>query len=272
MTYPRSRILPADQILRLSRWITTEIVMTPEPQAVDESQSVHEVRQFLKQHSFDQAPVTRHGEIVGLLRLEHLKGEDRQTRVSHLEYEQLGHNNLVEATTTLPRLFRRLSDRSSCLVVDEKDQVIGIVHVSDLNRQAVRIYFYLLLSAVEMELARLIAALYPDDSWIDLLPQRYKRRLEGNFKKQQRGRVDLSLIQVAYFSDLIEVLLADPSLRERLVPVESERNLLPHLNKWLRHSIMHPVKPLVNRYEDVRQLLGFYNTLDGLINRMEQEK
>ena len=64
--------LAFDRIVRLSRQLCVETVMTADLVTVDDTQRVEDVRRLLRSHSFDQAPITRDGEIVGLLPIERL--------------------------------------------------------------------------------------------------------------------------------------------------------------------------------------------------------
>lgn len=171
MSASRSRILAYHRLLQLARQLNVALVMTVDPLKVDEGQTVAEVRALLEANAFDQAPVTRAGRDVGLLRCEHLTGTDPEALVGSLPYEALSLANSVEPSTPMLRLLIKLAERPSCVVLDEIDQVIGLVHFSDLNRQAVRTFLYLWHTAVEMALAALIDQRYPDASWMERTSQ-----------------------------------------------------------------------------------------------------
>ena len=266
MSNTRPRLVTLNQFADLARQLRAELIMTADFVAIDERASAGRALKMLDSNHFDQLPVQRNGVVVGLVRLSQVQHAAPGSSIAELS-EQLSHENSVELTTTFPSLFRKLETVESCLVTDDEEAVVGLIHYSDLNRQAVRYYLYLLLSAVEQGIAEIIQSSYPDDSWVRGLPDKGQAKLKSEYESAKARNVELSYLDLAYFRHLAQAVIADGKLGRHLNLTESEKDLLGTLNE-LRNLTMHPVKLLVKSRADIQSLRTRSQFLRALLRRL----
>lgn len=122
------------------------------PTCVDISESVESVRTKLDAHDFDQAPVTENGKVVGwILR----KDLDAALSVSE-SFKMLHHNDLISAESPLNDLLQRLVDQNLIFIVGAEG-IEGFAVQSDIERHVSRAHLYLLISGLEISIARILS-------------------------------------------------------------------------------------------------------------------
>lgn len=150
-----------------------------------------------------------------------------------------------------------------CWLVQENDdtcsEVIGLVHFSDLNKHAARLYFYLWLAGIEMGLAQLISkTLGQKKDWLfDYLGKNDKKLSMILRQMEIDERKDAAQNPTGYMdlSDLIKIVGKSDKLHKQLGFISG--------NKWkeatsglinLRNCIMHPVRTLVITINELESL------------------
>ena len=269
MSTPRARILPLKRLVQLANQLTVELVMTSDPKKLDERQTVQVGLDLLRQNEFDQAPVARGRVDVGLVYLEQLEAADPDAHIASVDYERLCLENALEPSSSLAHVLRKLVLRRSCVAVDEEDRVVGLVHFSDLNRQAMRSYCYLWHTAVEMAVGNWLGIHDPEARWLQYAPNRGKIRTE--YRRLQLRRADTSYVELAYWTDLVAAIRNDERLHDLLIqdPVEDAR--LDRLTKTVRNRIMHPVEPLVCSHLQVKDLCVLLGFMQAVLKRLEPQ-
>ena len=164
----------------------------------------HDARDRLRERRFDQAPVMDGGLIFGFILTRHLD----QPGVTHVEdaMTPLGSGNVVSADASIGRLMEWIIDPGLLFVLEGRD-VTGFIAVSDFNKQPVRGYLYLLLARLEIALASLIRANYPDqEAALEVLSPEGQTIVLGRFEGDRD--IDDESEPLAYFdfSDLVQVV------------------------------------------------------------------
>lgn len=126
--------------------------MTPKEKffCVRFEQSVTEVKRLLQDHRFSGAPLDEKEihRYVGLERLEKNHGSFRQCgQVA----EEIRASERISDNTTIEDIIEILANKEDCspLFVTAGESVIGLVTAADLDKTAVKIYFFALISALE---------------------------------------------------------------------------------------------------------------------------
>ena len=256
----RNRLLSIEAHEELADRFTAALVMTPwiEMVKVDASASAGKIRNKMKKGQFDQIGVEDHGR-VGLIRNTSIEGCDEQSNVDD-KIEWLVESVSIPSDARLIDALNYLIDVPSKLVVDE-GEIVGFVHRSDFNKQAVRTYFYLWISALEMGLAELILRQIPDhDDWIPLLRKASKKTMDDRLDFAKKNGVELSAIEYVDLSDLVDIVRKSNSTGKELwkaLKYESK-------SKWkdaagsvvdLRNYIMHPVRTLISDTTSAERLV-----------------
>ena len=105
----------------------------------------------LKLARFDQAPVMRAGRPVGWVTTEAL---DRRKSVKS-SLAALEDCILVSAESSIADILPLLAENNFLFVIGA-GEVLGFIVRSDLDRHAVRSYFYLLIAGIEMQLSEIV--------------------------------------------------------------------------------------------------------------------
>lgn len=256
----RNRLLSIEAHEKLASGFTAVLVMTPwiDVVKVDTPASVVKIRNLMEKGHFDQIGVENHGR-VGLIRNTSIEVCDEHSNIDD-KIEWITESVSIPSDARLIDALKSLTCVPSKLVVGE-DGIMGLLHRSDFNKQAVRTYFYLWLSALEMGMAEFILREFPDhNDWIPLLREAGKERMAGHLDLAKKMDAELSAIEYVELSDLADVVKNSNLLGKELwkaLKYESK-------SKWdkaigrvidLRNKIMHPVRTLVFDTKSAKQLV-----------------
>jgi hypothetical protein len=228
-----------------------------------------EVIDILTQRSLDQAPVCemQTGICYGLVTTEYL----RQLRCTCLPLKK--DDPAIQVTeyrvgthTTISDVIHRLRTYPVTLVIQESDtmgygngeRLIGLLTVSDLNKQAIRNVLYRMISETEAAAATLVQRTFADPwKWIALLNEEHQVRVVGFWELAKRRDVDVGPIAAVTLTNLLTIIAKSAELRSVLgysskSGFEKQVGRIPDF----RNRTMHPVRPLVLRGEDLEQILN----------------
>lgn len=187
---------------------------------------------------FDQAPVRDNGELVGLVVARELEGVDRIADVLH----RLDDHMLESADAAVGDVIRGLLPDRPMLFVVDGHQVSGFITPSDLNKHPARFHFYLLLADLEMTLAKVVLAEFPDlRDALFVLDRADQRMITRRFDRDANARVESNLAAAMDLGHLLIVAYTSERLRSAL----SEDDFLTwvpcvEVLVELRNAVMHP--------------------------------
>jgi len=176
----------------------------------------------------------------------------------------------IGAAPTVDELLRFTLDQPAGVVLDGDGLAIGFFTLSDLNRHPVRAALYPLFAELEAELAILIESRFSEPwEWLDLVRKDRRAALVGYWEIAKRDEVDIGPIAGAMLSELGNVIREHEGLRTELGFSSKKQwdKTFDGLNEQ-RHSIMHPVRPLVSGLDDLRKLIERLDRLSDLIGRV----
>jgi hypothetical protein len=193
----------------------------------------------LQRGGYDFAPLYENGHVIGRVALSDLE-DAHSLRVGDLA-SQLRSDYLIGASATIGETMRRLKGDPWLLVVD-REGMSGLITPSDLNRQASRTYFYLLIADFEIRLAQRIREQYPSqDEAMGLLDDRRRRMVRGRYESAVDKHVEVDLVAAMDLADLIGIAQHDATIQgsfgcESLADWKDTTGVLP----GFRNRIMHP--------------------------------
>ncbi len=106
----------------------------------------------LDRHSYDQAPVTENGVIVGWI----LRADMRPTKPISQTYRVLSQNDLISADAPLNDLLQKLVTQHLVFIVGASG-IEGFAVQSDIERHVSRAHLYLLISGLEILIAKILS-------------------------------------------------------------------------------------------------------------------
>lgn len=267
--WPYRWLRALESLVELADSITVEAFMTSKAEltCVDLTTKVAQALRIARAGRYDQLPVRDGNDnYVGLILLRDL--------------EEMKSGDVVRSRVLTPKecpptkssakpseVLRELVGPAARLVV-EGDQVVGLVHQSDLNKHAARAYFYLSLSAAEVGLAALIQSHYGKREWMKFLRSRGRKKIRNRIAQDGANRMDLNPIEYADLPDLIHLVRHADLLSvlgfERKPDWDRE---VAGLDK-LRNAVMHPVRRLISDGASVAELLDRESRLRALVTRL----
>ena len=245
-------------------------IMTPREDfsCVCNEQSCRDASDHLLENDFSYAPATNEtGEVVGIVAREKLRASSGQ-RVCDVG-EPLSPTNTVDASAPLERLVAWLRERPFQIVTDEKE-VVGLVHVSDLNRQPVRTLVHLHVADLERRLMILVKHEFGDpNDWMEHIPASRKRNIQKRMR-DTNSDFEIEPLEYAYLSDLLTIVEESRLCDELQCHLDwSFKKRAGGLNK-LRNLASHPVSTLVQNEEELECLIARLARLHDLIYATEQ--
>lgn len=159
----RSELLLEVELSRMARAISVSLIMTPHARlaTVPSDAPMSEARARMGAE-YDQLPVLRGDKVVGMVHRDQVDRADALAPVSSAA-TGLKSSPTIMADEPIECAIETLRSVSCLLVVEcEAGQFCGLLHYADLNRQAVRLFLFLRVSALEMALAEYLRIHHPD--------------------------------------------------------------------------------------------------------------
>jgi hypothetical protein len=194
-----------------------------------------DARAKMEVDGFDAVGVRRDGLVRGYVERQDLEEGSCGDRMKEFESEVL-----ISDSTSLAEVIRGLST-SDRLFVKVFGSVGGIVTKSDLQKPAVRMWLFGMVTLIEMRFTRLIQSFCPQESWHQFLsPSRLQKAEELRAERLRRNQ-QVRLIDCIQFSDKGQILARNKEIR-RMTRFESRRQVeeafkgLERLRNNLAHS------------------------------------
>ena len=171
-----------------------------------------EMKEELARRDFDVAGVRADAgdQVLGFVQREKLASGQVSDHV-----EMIGVDGVIAETAALDDLLGLLRKRRF-VFVRIGGQIKGILTVADLNKPLVRVYFFGLISLLEIHLSYWTARIFPDDSWKEHMSgERLTLAERTQAMRHERGQ-NLALIDCLQFSDKRHLVVRDDQLRENL--------------------------------------------------------
>lgn len=228
-----------------------------------------EIVVILKQHDFEHTPVL---DVPGTVRTSYL--EQLLAAGAPLSPDDPAITKiLLDAGTELEQALETVAVENAVLVV-HNGSLAGLLTLSDLNKHALRSVLYAFFANLEVDLAETISRLCPDPwEWIPQLPEDQQVHVIGYWEVTKRKGVDIGPLAGCTLTQLLKTIASIEKLRQEFgfknrKAAEEVCGSLP----MLRNSVMHPVRPLVTKPEDVQQIVRSIRNLNHLTGTLAAKK
>ncbi len=186
--------------------------------AFDSIRAADDIRIFMEDRDYDIVGVRKLGAVVGFAdRMDLTSG----TLGDHKK--RFDDRHRVDEAMSIVMVLTRLAD-SPRVCVEVWGQVSGIITRGDLQKAPVRMWFFALLSLLEMQFLRLIRSRLTDDDWIAQLDSGASARIKRVFKTRQDRNEEIDLADCTFFKDKVDAIAKIEPLRLSL-GFESEHAL-----------------------------------------------
>jgi hypothetical protein len=259
-------MLPYDSI---SKAITARHVMTPIESAVSVRAAARagDVLRVLAPHRFDQAPVTNKDQVVGFVTRESAEQAPPQSKI---RITRLASPYLVSADAPVGTLLRRLATSPMVFAV-EPTGLAGFVTPSDLNKQPIRVHFYMLLADLEMTMASLARSQLPDPaSALDSLTPGRREKAISQWRDARRRNIDADVLTAFQFSDLLTTI-RKAGLHSRFgVPTQTQWHKATRGLTSFRDQVMHPTSEFLGT-RTIEELITIEASLRSMLIAASQD-
>ena len=229
----------------------------------DAERNAAEVKPFLDECDFDVAGVRQNGRVLGYLERERLmdgRVEDHLIR--------FGEGDVVLETEPLVRVIQLLEARRAFFVT-AFGQVAGIVTRGDLQKSAVRMWLFGLISLIEMQMLWLIRERHPNEAWKPFLKSSKGLKTAQWHFDIRRGRNEaIDLVGCLLLSDKADIFRKDPSLDKLMCRsgLGMDSTFFRELVS-LRDDLAHAHDIVTNRWPRLPKLV---QEAERLLNALEQ--
>lgn len=177
----------------------------------------------------------------------------------------------MSADTSIRRLIDILDDeRHPARFVFQENKVVGLVTYADLNDAVARTALYLLISQLEIRLARLIR-MGEKDIWtyIENLDEKRQERLRDLQDEMEEEDVVHDLVEHFTLSDVVEIVRNEPSLLERTeIPSRDHFNGYISGVKEMRHDVAHSVRLVVDSVDGVKEVNHACKSIEKFLDKI----
>lgn len=155
--------------------------------------------------------------------------------------------NRIDSETGLSEIVKKMRDHYYLFVFDSYERLIGLINYSDLNREPVQVFCFLVVSRFERFLRKVCMGHYSGDTWLSDISDEARHRIVDIFIDEKAKGIERSLIECTTITDLTKLL-------KKLSLKLTENN-----GKWYRNlgfDTPDEFKSTMNRLIDWRNAVG----------------
>ncbi len=228
---------------------------------------VETVRAELLERAFDRAPVLDGRRLLGLVEMSALGGRDGTIAdlIRPVQPEQM-----VSADAPVSSALEWLIDAPFLFVLAGR-RVTGFFVQGDLNKQPARLYFYLLVAALEMGLASELRRWRrtDDEALLLAMPLALRTRVLAARAEGIATDTEVDLVDHLTFSEILRVIGGIDEIRVRLgSPTRRQWKVTTGPLVDLRNAVMHPTRDLLDADHPLPYLVRMEATLRTLLERL----
>ena len=243
---------------------TADTIMTPRDKftCCQSDQNVSDAIRLLKTNRFSAAPLDEVG-IHRYVRLKKLEQYAGVVRCCEEVADEIAKSDIITEDTTIKNLIAIFADRKDPipLFVIKQNSITGLITGADLDKIAVKVYFFILISALESLLLDIIGNNY----------KKYKsclenpRNVERRYRKCKGELVGLDEYHYLMTKEIFEIVWKSDIKTKMTVRTEDE---LDKLRKF-RNKVAHGNYIIVND-EDITNLRQMHDRICEYIRALEE--
>ncbi|MTD32006.1 hypothetical protein [Planomicrobium sp. YIM 101495] len=219
---------------------------------------------YFEEENYDVIGFRENGEVTGYLEkgnvadMADLKASAVPFRVS----------DLLTRNTELLDTLEHLGKQPHLFIIN-KSEVDCIITLADVQKPAVRMLFFGVVTMFENRLAELIHHTYPDDFWTDALKEHRVVKARDLYEKLRARNQETNLIACTQFADKTEILLSDAVLLEQHTGLSKTKadELFSRIRR-LRDDLAH-AQSLADWFENYDPV-GMIRQLQEIIRRIDR--
>ena len=255
---------PLDRLHRLFRESFAARDIAEPLLSLDETTPAPVAKRFMGERRFRVLGIRRDGLVAGFVERADV-GEGTCGESLRLFDE----SQIVLDSTPLHELVTRLQEHSH-LFVSILGCIGAVVSRSDLQKPAVRMWLFGLVTLLEMRFTALIEQFVPETEWQSLLSEGRMRKARSLLEHRAKREQHLTLLDCLQLSDKSTIVARNPQLRA-MTRFDSKRQLeeATRMLERLRNSLAHSQDIVSN---DWRTIVLLTERLDSILEGPEIER
>jgi len=182
--------------------------------SIDETGKIEE---YFEDRNYDVIGYQENGQVIGFLErgkvidFSNLQGSMAKFKIS----------DLITNNTNLMDCLRILNNKSHLFVIN-KSKVESIVTMSDIQKPAVRMLFFGVVTFFESTIANLIHEKYPNDEWKSLLNTRRIDMAIGTYQDLIKRNQEINLINCTQLCDKTDIIYKKKELLKEFIEMSNK--------------------------------------------------
>ena len=201
---------------------------------VDPGESPVLAHRRLRDQRFDQAPVVAEDRVLGWVKMTELSSGQAIASVM----TPLHICPIVSADASIADVLQILAWQDLIFTAD-KDGLSGFIVRSDLDRHAVRSYFYLLISGVEMLLSELVRSAISEERAVSFI----RAGLKDTYESARSENEETNAVEYLFINHLVDLFCETPFVSDTRIWDEALTNQLLSVRDF-RNNVMHPTRSI----------------------------
>lgn len=250
--------------------LTANMIMTSRGElcVFKPEEKISQVLATMEEKNYDIAPLYENGVIESFVERETVRKQNPSLPCKKVA-THISIRHVISEQTKIEKLLGLFIQQDFFFVIGQKE-ITGIVTYADLNKRAVKVLFYLLISELETRLLQMIKRRFPKiEDCLAYLTAKQRGDIKKNLKETKKGNTDVSIEQYLSTSHIIRIIVKDSVLRGQLKfssRKQAERNLNSLVE--IRNKTMHP-RPLMNQKDDFKLLKRKYDIISDLLKLVQ---
>ena len=216
----------------------------------DTQMDAGEVQKIMKQNEFDVAGIREGGSITGMVIRNNL-GRGMLGKFK----EEINNNSYVQDWEPMLNVLESLKNHQQLFVL-AMGEVFGIVMLGDLQKAPVRMWFFGVVSLLEMQLLRVIRITFPNEEWKNCLIEERLAMAENILTQRKEQNIEIDLADCLQLADKIVLVLENEQVMKALgIESKSQGNKLLGKLERLRNDLAHSQDFVSSRWPELVDLM-----------------
>jgi hypothetical protein len=228
-------------------FLTANAIMTPRGKFFycQPYQNASDAKRLLEENRFSGAPLEEEP-IRRYVKLEKLEKCAKHIRYCVEAATEISENQKISEHTTIERLITVFAERDcpELLFVTDDKSIVGLVTAADLDKIAVKVYFFILISALESLLLDIIGKDYENCKCLLENP----KKVENRYKKHKGELVGLDEYNYLMTPEILEIVWKSEIKTTMNVRTQEELEDLNHFRNLIAHG-----NYIITKDEDIRR-------------------
>ena len=213
----------------------------------------------MEKSDFDVSGITNNSEVYGYIEYNFLDSLNW-----HDHIKTFNSSELIADSTPLVNILPLLKIKERIFVL-YGNQVRGIITRSDLQKISVRMFFFGLISLLEMKMTKIVKENHPNNSWKHLITFNRLRSAENLFSQQKQIHENIELLDCLQFADKNTIVLKSNNILKVLNYSKNDLKSILGRAETLRNNIAHSRNFVEFTSSD---LIDLSIEIDGLLQKM----